>query len=97
MNISGIVVRTAPELLEGVVECLKASDLCEIHFADRTGRIIITVEGKDTGEEIGKLREIMNLPNVLCADLAYSYSEDETEFSLNLLNAGRDAVPDALK
>ena len=97
MNISGIVVKTAPEHLDRVIECLKASGLCEIHFLDKQGKIVVTLEGKDTNEEIRKLREIMNLPNVLCADLAYSYSEGETVLSLKGLDGNRDAVPDALK
>ncbi len=97
MNISGIVVKTAPEDLNRVVERLKSSGLCEIHFLDGKGKIIVTVEGKDTDEEIRKLREIMNLPYVLCADLAYSYNEDETRLSLDRLDLNRDAVPHALK
>lgn len=97
MNISGIVVKTAPEDLNGVVERLNSSGLCEIHFLDEKGRIIVTVEGKDTDEEIRKLREIMNLPGVLCADLAYAYNEDETMLSLDMFDLNRDAVPHALK
>ncbi|HSB31672.1 MAG TPA: chaperone NapD [Candidatus Sulfobium mesophilum] len=97
MNISGIVVKTAPEHLEQVIERLKTSGLCEVHFRDDKGKIVITLQGKDTNEEIRKLREIMELPDVLCADLAYSYSEDETALSLDKLNLNRDAVPNALK
>lgn len=97
MNISSIVVKTAPEHFEHVMETLKASGLCEIHFMDETGKIVVTLEGKDTDEQIRKMREIMNLPDVLCADLAYSYSESEMELNLCRLERNRDAVPDALK
>ena len=97
MNISGIVVKAAPENIERVIETLKASGLCEIHFTDDSGKIIVTLEGKDTNEEIRKLREIMNLPDVLCADLAYSYSEDEMEKDLSHIERKTEAVPEALK
>ena len=97
MNISGIVVKAAPEDREAVIEAMKASGLCEVHLHDERGTIIVTVEGEDTGEEVKKMREIMNIPHVLCADLAYSYNEDETEDSLCRLELIRDAVPEALK
>ena len=97
MNISGIVVKAAPENREAVIKALTASGLCEVHLQDEQGTIIVTVEGEDTGEEVKKMREIMNIPHVLCADLAYSYNEDETEGSLSRLKRIRDAVPDALK
>jgi nitrate reductase NapD len=97
MNISGMVVKTAPEHLDQVMESLNASGLCEIHFHDETGKIIVTVEGTDTGEEVKKMRDIMNFPHVLCVDLAYSYNEDGLEGNLEQLERVRDAVPEALR
>jgi nitrate reductase NapD len=97
MNISSVVVKTAPEHFDEVMETLRASGLCEIHFTDETGKIVVTLEGKDTDDEIGKMREIMNLPNVLCAGLAYSCSESRTALGLCRFERNRDAVPDALK
>lgn len=97
MNVSGVVVKTAPEHLEQVTEALRASGLCEVHFQDQAGKIIVTIEGADTDEEVKKMRDIMNLPNVLCADLAYSYSESEMEENLSRLERTGDAVPDALR
>ncbi len=97
MNISGIVVKTAPEHIERLIESLKASGLCEIHFTDGRGRVIVTVEGEGTDQVIGKMRGIMDLPNVLCADLAYSYSDIGTDISLQGFNSSSDAVPDVLR
>lgn len=96
MNISGIVVKTATEHFEQVMEALNASELCEIHFHDGTGKIIVTVEGTDTGEEVKKMREIMNLPHVLCVDLAYSYHEDGLQGGFEQLESVQEAVPDSL-
>jgi nitrate reductase NapD len=78
MNISGIVVRTAPENLSVVLDSLHESQLCEVHFHDESGKIIVTLEGSNIGEEMVKMRQIMNLPHVLSATLAYSYSEEDT-------------------
>ncbi len=78
MNISSVVVRTAPEDLDAVLESLRASGLCEVHFHDDSGKIVVTLEGSSIGEEMVKMREIMNLPLVLSATLAYSYSEGDT-------------------
>ncbi len=93
MNISGIVVKTAPEHTVGVVAALKAEELCEVHFQDDQGMIIATIEGDDIGEEVKKMRSIMNLPHVLCADLAYSYSDEAADDA----DPARDAVPEALR
>jgi nitrate reductase NapD len=76
VSISGIVVKTAPEHLETVMAALEASGLCEIHFHDPGGKIVVTVEGEGEGDDVRKMREIMDLPHVLCVDLAWSYHAD---------------------
>ncbi len=78
MNISSVVVKTAPEHLDTVLETLRGSDLCEVHFHDDSGKIIVTLEGSSIGEEMVKMREIMNLPHVLSATLAYSYTGEDS-------------------
>ena len=97
MNISGIVVRTAPENLKSVLGSLKSSGLCDVHFHDKTGKIVVTVEGEHTGEEVEKMKAILNIPNVLCANLAYSYSEEESAEAFEQIQNITDAVPDVLK
>ena len=96
MNISSIVVKTAPEKLTGVMECLKNSGLCELHFHDEAGKIIVTIEGHNISEEMRKMKAIQNMPNVLSADLAYSYSEKEMQEAMEIIEKA-DAVPDLLK
>ncbi len=97
MNISGIVVKTAPEHLRNVLDSLKSSGVCDVHFHDDSGKIIVTVEGKDTGEEVRKMKEIMNMPHVLSASLAYSYNEKELNDAIQQFKEGGKAVPDGLK
>ncbi len=75
VNISSIVVRTLPENLAETCRALTASGLCEIHFQDEQGRVVVTIEGGDVDEEMRILQQIQTLPDVLSADLVYAYSE----------------------
>ncbi len=96
MNISSIVVQCLPENLESVVESLKECEACDYHFHDDKGRIIITIEGEDVSEELEKLKVIEAIPNVLAADMQMSYSEDELERHMRVLE-NSDAVPKVLQ
>jgi len=87
MSISGIIVRTRPEHLPVVERALLDSGLCEIHFCDDAGRIVVTIEGTDVDGQVEKLRSIQQLPHVLAADMAYVYAGNEDEDA--------DADPDA--
>ncbi len=95
MNISSIVVQTKPEHLERVIEDLKASKVCDYHFHDEKGRIIITIEGEGVEEELKKLRVIEQIPHVITADMQMAYSEDELNSNINVLE-NQDAVPKIL-
>jgi nitrate reductase NapD len=97
VNISGIVVKAAPEHLQNVLESLKSSGLCDVHFHDGSGKIIVTVEGRDTGEEVRKMKAIMDLPHVLSAGLAYSCNENEMTEAFEHFKTTGTAVPDSLK
>ncbi len=77
MNISSIVVKAAPGKGNAVLEGLRESGLCEVHFHDDRGRIVVTIEGRSIDEEMEKLKAIQALPSVVAAHLAYAYSEDE--------------------
>ncbi len=96
MNVSSLVVKTAPEHLDEVMDALKTGGLSEVHFHDRTGKIIVTIEGEDAGEEVKKMREIMNLPDVLSAELAYSYNENELDRAREKIDMAASDVPEAL-
>jgi nitrate reductase NapD len=96
MNISSIVVKTGPEKMTGLVESLKNSGLCEVHFHDQTGKIIVTIEGENISEEMKKMKAIQNMPDVLSADLAYSYSENEMLETIECMKTA-DVVPAMLK
>jgi nitrate reductase NapD len=77
MNISGVVVRTKPENVNGVIEKLKESRLCEVHEFENSGKIIITIEGDSVKDETEKLKEIQTIEGVVSADMAYAYSDND--------------------
>lgn len=97
MNVSSLVIKTAPEHVEKVIDMLKASGLCEVFFHDTSGKIIVTIEGKDVSEEMRKLKDIQALAHVASADLVYSYSEHEVMEDLGKINSMSDSVPEALR
>ncbi len=96
MNISSIVIQTRPEYLEKVVKDIKECVVCDYHFHDEKGRIIVTIEGKDVSEELEKLRVIEAIPHVIAADMQMSYSEEELERHLRVLDSA-EAVPKVLQ
>ncbi|MBI5633849.1 MAG: chaperone NapD [Nitrospirae bacterium] len=97
MNVSSLVIKTAPEHVEKVIGLLKASGLCEVFFHDTSGKIIVTIEGRDVSDEMRKLKAIQALAHVAAADLVYSYSEHEVMEDLMKIDNVIDPVPEALR
>ncbi len=95
-NISSIVVRISPGYVDKVLESLNNSDLCEVHFHDKLGRIVITIEGENVDVELEKMRAIQSMDHVLSAELVYSYNEEELSDARELLNSAEDPVPPAM-
>lgn len=99
MNVSSLLVKVAPENMEKALAALTASGLCDVHFHDRDkGSVVVTIEGKDTGEEMEKLKAIEKLPHVLGAAMVYAYSEAELDEAVRrMADKPSSAVPDELK
>jgi nitrate reductase NapD len=96
MNVSSLVVKVLPENMERALEALKGSGLCDVHANDpEKGAIIVTIEGKDIGEEMDKMRAIEKLPHILGAALVYAASE--TEADANITKSKDPRVPEGLK
>ncbi len=96
MNVSSLVVKVLPENMEFVVAALIDSGLCDVHARDaEKGAIIVTIEGKDVGEEMDKMRAIEKLPHVLGAALVYAASEGESDITGTKSKDPR--VPEGLK
>ena len=93
MNISSIVVQTTPKFLDEVVQRLKDSDVCDYHFHDEKGRVIVTIEGEGVEEEIKKLTTIQEMPHVVAADMSFAYSEEELEAERDKLEKEGTSLP----
>ena len=93
MNISSIVVQTTPKFLDEVVQTLKESDVCDYHFHDEKGRVIVTIEGEGVEEEIKKLTAIQEMPHVVAADMSFAYSEDELDAERDKLELEGTTLP----
>ncbi len=79
MNISSVIIQCNMEHLDEVIDALKNSDFCEYHLHNKKGQIVITIEGEGVEEEIAKLTKIKAFPNILSAEMVYSYAEKELE------------------
>jgi len=77
MNVSSIVVRTAPENVNTVMTEINSIDLCEVHFHDPVGKIVATIEGESVHDQVELMKRIQDLPFVLNANLMYAYSDQE--------------------
>ncbi len=77
MNVSSIVVKTLPENMESVINSINEIDLCEVHFSNAEGKIVVTIEGDSIQEQMESMKSIQGMPFVVSANLAYSYCEDE--------------------
>ena len=62
---------------------------------DEKGNIIITIEGTGVSEELKKLHIIEELPHVIAADMHMSYSKDELEAHMKVIDNG-EVVPKML-
>ena len=82
MNVSSIVVKTAPEHMKEVIDTINSYDLCEVHFKDDDGKIVVTVEGESIDEQMKSMSLIQNTPEVVSANLMFSYCEDELSEAL---------------
>lgn len=80
MNISGILVVTAPEHTGNVVETLQGLPGIDVHHVDAaTGRIVITQEAETISAEVDGLRRIRALPHIVLAEMSYHNFEEDRE------------------
>ena len=90
MNISGILVVTAPEHTGKTVETLQGLPGIDVHHVDAaTGRIVITQEAETISAEVDGLRRIRALPHIILAEMSYHNFEEDRELI--------DAIPAELE
>ena len=97
MNVSSIVIQCNSKDYDMVKKQCIESGICDFHFGEKEkGKMIVTIEGKDVGEEIEKLKEIQLFDGVIAADMMMTYQEDMLDEEVKKLNE-TDVVPDILK
>ena len=96
MNVSSIVVKTEHKHLQEVIANINAIELCEVHFNDDEGKIVVTIEGNNIDEQMERMKKIQAIPNVVSANLSYSYTEDEVASALDKIMDSCD-VPEKLQ
>ena len=79
MNISGILVQCRPENISEIILSIQECDFCDYHLHDDKGKIVVTIEGENTEEELKKLKQLQSFNHIITADMMYSYSEDELD------------------
>lgn len=98
MHVSSLVVKVLPGDMDAALVALAGSGLCEVFLHDREkGAIVVTIEGKDVGEEMDKMKAIEKLPHVLAAALVYAYSDPVSGLAPGKSTGQDNAVPEALK
>jgi nitrate reductase NapD len=80
MNISGILVVTAPIHMADLCVQLNQLPGIDIHYTDTdTGRIVITQEAETISAEVDGLKRIRALPHVVLAEMSSHYFEEDRE------------------
>ena len=73
MNISSALVQTRPEWVDDVLKSLEGVPGVDVHFWEKNGRIIITIEGEDVDEEVDRVNFINQTSHVVSVDMINHY------------------------
>ena len=77
MNIASVVVATKPENLAQVKKEIRALQWAVVHHTDEDGRLIVTIEGETSQEDVERFKYLRNIPDVLNVELIqYTFEED---------------------
>lgn len=75
-HISSAVIAAMPDRLDGVLAALADFDNVEVHAADK-GKIVIVIEGPNTGVLGDTLMRISVLDGVIAANMVFEHVELE--------------------
>ncbi|MGD2075505.1 MAG: chaperone NapD [Gammaproteobacteria bacterium] len=80
MNLSGILVVSAPAHMDAVIHALRGLSGVDVHQQDRSrGRLIVTQEAPSVGAAAEGLQRIKVLPHVITAELVYHRFDEDGE------------------
>ncbi|OQY00097.1 MAG: hypothetical protein B6I20_09185 [Bacteroidetes bacterium 4572_117] len=94
MNISSIIIKTTPGTTDKVIKELKKTNLCEVHLHEGN-KIVGLIEAESINEEISAVRKISKMTNIISAEMAFSYCENELDDIRHNISLSKD-FPDWL-
>jgi len=94
MNISSIIIKTTPGKTDIVIQELQKSGLCEVHLHE-DNKIVGIIEAESISEEVSVVKKISKISNVISAEMAFSYCENELDKIRNNISLNKD-FPDWL-
>lgn len=78
MNISSIVMHVASGHLSNVCSSLGAMPGVEIHAATKEGKVVLTIEDRNTRSASDSYIALHQVPGVLSVAMVYQFSDDES-------------------
>ena len=89
MNISSIVIKTVLGKTDLVIEAIKKSALCEVHLHEKN-KIVALIEAETISDETAIVKKLSKLENVISAEMAFSYCENELDEIRNDITISKD-------
>ncbi len=74
MNVAGVILSARPERRDEIRAAASRLPGVEVHFVTEDGRLLVTVEGDETGQSLLALHR---LDGVIAASLAYPHYEPD--------------------
>ncbi|MFG6082777.1 chaperone NapD [Paracoccus litorisediminis] len=74
-HVSSAVISVVPEAMQSVLEQISRHDNVEVHGRDDR-RIVVTIEGRSSGELGEKLTQINLIDGVLGANMVFEHAEN---------------------
>jgi len=78
MNISSIIIKTVIGKTELVIDAIKKANLCEVHLHENN-KIVALIEAETISDETAIVKKVNKLENVISAEMAFSYCEEELD------------------
>ncbi|MBI5449795.1 MAG: chaperone NapD [Gammaproteobacteria bacterium] len=77
MHLSSLIINVRPEKLSQVRSRIEAAPLTEVHLADASGTLIVTVEAADLGVLVEVVEGFRDIDGVLCLTPSSHYFEED--------------------
>ncbi len=76
LHIAGIIVYAQHAHLNGIKQAIALLPGAEIHAVTEQGKLIVTLEGRDTSEVANQMSALHVLPGVYSATMVYQHHEN---------------------